>query len=97
MVEDILNYSPTVMFRGTPCKLLATLVFEEIDYESIDRNVVFNISFFRFLIIKIIHEHKETLFLHLCSENISNSDSFLLCFKLKHFIHLLYYAFIRDY
>ena len=23
MEKDILNYSPTVMFRGTPCKLIA--------------------------------------------------------------------------
>ena len=88
-------------FLGHP--VLATLVFEEIDYASIDRNVVFNISFFRLLIIKLIHEHKETLFLHLCSENIPNSDSFfLLCFKLKHFIYLLWVTYaiamlLRDY
>ena len=49
MEEDILNYSPTVMFRGTPCRfslLINSLInLDRVDFEVSQRR---GLRFYRF-------------------------------------------------
>jgi len=52
MEKDILNYSPTVMFRGTPCMVLATDI-QYIGYKGLRQVYLYSVQIYEGLFTNI--------------------------------------------